>query len=230
MEAEQREMDCIHKHETWEVVNNSEVPRGRVPITSRWCYDVKRNGDNEVILHKARLTAHGYKQIEGVDYNESFTAVAQMKSFRVMLALSQLLGWKMTQIDISNALLHGKLEEEIYMHHPPGYPGPPGTCLRLKKGLYGLKQASRIYNEKLIKTLKRIGFKQLTSDTQVLVLNTKGAKMFVGIHVDDITMTCNDEKLRQKVMKELQNVFLVKDLGEVSYYLGLRVHVKRTKF
>lgn len=223
IQAEQRELSCIEKHGTWEVVNISDVPKSRVPITSRWVYDVKRNADNKVILYKARLTAHGYKQIEGVDYHETFSAVAQMKSFRTILALSQLLDWRMTQIDISNAFLHGKLEEEIYMQHPPGYSGPPGTCLRLKKGLYGLKQASRIYNEKLISTLKKMGFKQLKSDTQVLILQIKKSKMIVGIHVDDITLTCNDEELRKTVMEKLKSVFLVKDLGDISQYLGIRV-------
>ena len=92
-----------------------------------------------------------------------------MKSFRATVALSRLLGLTITQIDISNAFLHGELEEEIYMTHPPGYEdtAEPGTCLRLNKGLYGLKQAGRIWNIRFITVLKEMGFQQLESDTQV---------------------------------------------------------------
>jgi hypothetical protein len=69
-----------------------------------------------------------------------------------------------TQIDISSAFLHGELEEDIYMEFPPGYPGKnPGTCLKLEKGIYGLKQAGRIWNVKFVNTLKEIGFEQLVS-------------------------------------------------------------------
>jgi hypothetical protein len=154
-----------------------------------------------------------------------------MKSFRATVALSQLLDLRITQIDISNAFLHGELAEEIYMSHPPGYEGEPGTCLKLKnfKGLYGLKQAGRIWNNKLISVLTSpsIGFKQLKSDSQVLMLERGESKFIVGIHVDDITLATNDEALRQGILNKLKNEFLVKDLGNLSYYLGIKVETTR---
>lgn len=226
-EAEMRELTCIKKHGTWKVV---KIPgRGKVPITCRWVYDVKRDADNNIVMFKARLTAHGFKQQEGVDFNETFSAVAQMKSFRVTLALSQLLGLRMTQIDVSNAFLHGVLEEEVYMTAPPGYEHlcPPGTCLKLEKGLYGLKQAGRVWNQCLTSSLQTIGFKPLISDSQVMKLERKvaGKKIIciIGIHVDDITISTSDESLRKEVMTLLQEKFLVKDLGEISHYLGIKV-------
>ena len=142
--AEGREIDSLLLHRTWTVVKLKDIPRNRRPITCRWVYDVKRDGDNNITVFKARLTAHGFKQQEGLDYKETFAAVAQMKSFRATVALSRLLGLTITQIDISNAFLHGELEEEIYMTHPPGYEdtAEPGTCLRLNKGRPVWSQAS----------------------------------------------------------------------------------------
>lgn len=204
------------------------VPIGNhAPITCRWVYDVKRNGDNEITVYKARLTAHGFKQEKGVDYNETFAAVAQMKSFRATVALAQLLKLRVTQIDISNAFLHGILDVPIYMTHPPGYTGterfPKGTCLKLKKGLYGLKQAGRIWNIRFIDALKEIGFKQLVCDTQVLTMKRGNTIFIIGVHVDDATLATNDEQLRRQVMEKLQKEFRVKDLGDLSHYLGVKV-------
>ena len=220
--AETIELACLDKHGTYVQV---PIPTNRDVITCRWVYDVKRDGDNNITVFKARLTAHGFKQKEGLDYNETFSAVAQMKSFRIICALARLKGMKTTQVDISNAFLHGVLEEEIYMAYPPGYEGPAGTCLKLKKGLYGLKQSGRLFNNKLIDVLtsKQMGFKQLVSDSQVLYLERGKSKFIITIHVDDLTLTTNDERLRKEVMGALVENFLVKDLGPLAYYLGIKV-------
>ena len=218
--AEGRELKCLKIHGTYRIVKR---PKGRKPITCRWCYDVKRDADNNIVVYKARLVAHGFKQQAGVDYTETFSAVAQLKSFRLTVALSQLLGLRMTQIDISSAFLHGDLEEEIYMEYPPGYPGADGTCLKLLKGLYGLRQAGRIWNQKFIGTLKDMGFEPLVSDSQVLKLRRGKSFFVIGLHVDDATFATNDEGLRREVLKKLEEKFLVKDLGELSYYLGIKV-------
>ena len=222
LEAEKRELDCLKLHGTYRVC---ERPMKRTPVTCRWCYDVKRDADNKIILFKARLVARGFEQVEGVDYNETFAACAQMKSFRTTLALCQLLGLRMTQIDISSAFLHGELDEEIYMSWPPGYipEGYEGKCLQLRKGIYGLKQAGRIWNRKFVQTLQDIGFEQLTSDSQVLQLRRGKSVLIIGLHVDDATLSSNDEKLRKEVITKLEKHFLVKDLGPISHYLGLRV-------
>ena len=222
LEAEDRELQCLKLHGTY---RSTKLPRNRSPISCRWCYDVKRDADNNIILFKARLVARGYEQQEGVDYNETFAATAQMKSFRMVVALSRLLKLHMTQVDVSSAFLHGDLQEEIYMKFPPGYKpvGSDGKCLRLIKGLYGLKQAGRIWNIKFVDTLKEIGFVPLISDTQVLQLRRGKSVFIIGLHVDDAILATNDERLRKEVVSELQQRFLVKDLGPLSHYLGMRV-------
>jgi hypothetical protein len=222
LQAEERELASLKLHGTYRVVPR---PKHRTPITCRWTYDIKRGADNQILLHKARLVAHGFKQVEGIDYNETFAATAQMKSFRGTLALSELLDLRVTQIDISSAFLHGELEEEIYMEYPPGYTPKDGgeTCLKLQKGIYGLRQAGRIWNLKFVSTLTDMGFTQLVSDTQVLKLQRGKSFFIIGIHVDDATLATNDEQLREEVLGKLKEKFLVKDLGDLSHYLGMRV-------
>ena len=93
--------------------------------------------------------AKGYTQQEGVDFTETFSPVAKLNSVKLMLALAAVKGWEHTQIEVSNAFLHIELDEEIYMSLPQGYTPAPGTILpynavcKLRKCIYGLKQASR---------------------------------------------------------------------------------------
>jgi hypothetical protein len=85
------------------------VSKGRVPTTCRWVYDIKKDKDD------------GYKQQEGIDFNKTFSSTAQIRTFRfVVVAVHK--GLKITQYDIGNAFLNSKLEEEICMEWPPGYP------------------------------------------------------------------------------------------------------------
>ena len=98
----------------------------------------------------------------------------------------------LTQYDISNAFLNGDLEEEIYMEYPPGYPGKEGTCLKLLKGLYGLKQAARIWNIVLNKVLRGAGLEVCKTEPGVLYHPTK--LCYVCLHVDDIIIATDDAR------------------------------------
>lgn len=219
IEAEERELAGIIKHGTWEVVIK---PKDRNCITCRWVYDIKRDNNNNTTLYKARLVVHGYKQVEGVDYSKTFSSTAQMRSFRTIVMLAIAFDLDLHQYDISNAFLNGKLEEEIYMDFPPGYPGAPGTCLKLLKGLYGLKQAARIWNKALIKVLKKAGLK--VCDTEPGVLYHPDSFCLVCLHVDDIIICTADKTLRAKIEKLLSENFLVKNLGQLSTYVGVEIY------
>ena len=85
IQAEKEELSALRNNNTWKVV---ERPANAKPISCRWVYKVKLNPDNSVKKFKARLVAKGFQQREGIDYNETFAAVALMKSFRVLLAVA----------------------------------------------------------------------------------------------------------------------------------------------
>jgi hypothetical protein len=224
LEAEERELLGIHKHGTFEKVY---CPEDRRPITCRWVYDLKRNAKGEIILFKARLVVHGYKQLEGIDFNKTFSSTVQVRTFRVLMSLAVERGLKITQYDISNAFLNGALEEEIYMEWPPGYPSKDkGTVVKLLKGLYGLKQASRIWQKTLQTVFAKVDMVTCKTESGVLRSTRKGVFALASTWVDDLALLCDNEDYRLEIEETLKREFLVKCLGELEHYVGIVVERK----
>jgi transposase InsO family protein len=219
--AMQLEYDALVEKGTFTHTPKQQVlDAGKKPLPCMWVFKVKRER-GKITKFKARLTVKGCNQIKGVNYEETFAAVAQLKSFRILFALAALLFLRPTQIDISNAFLNGKLEEEIYMHHPPLFKPNGHTLLKLDKSLYGLKQAPRVWWKEITKSLKSLGFKPLITDSCVFV-HTKSL-FFIVMHVDDLVMLTNDERLRTQVEDRLANLFSLTKAGRASVYLGIEI-------
>ena len=159
--------------------------------------------------------------------------------FRFVVGIAIHKGIDLYQYDISNAFLNGKLEEELYMTFPPGYPSEnQGTVVRLLKGLYGLKQASRIWQKTLYESLNKLGL--VVCKTESGVLHHPGSKSLclVVCWVDDLVIVCEDKAMRERIEAQLAKDFLVKMLGELDTYVGIvldkdkegRVTLKQTGY
>ena len=161
------EFQGLEKRGTWKEVKKEDA--GRQIITSRMVLKAKYDSQGKWLKDKARLTAHGFKQIHGIDFNETHTSVARLESIRILLAVSTSLGMAIGQIDIDQAYLKAQLDTPIYMHYPAGYEfatgrkPKPGHCLQLLKGLYGLKQSGRLWNRELLQCLSKHGIHPLIS-------------------------------------------------------------------
>ena len=155
---------------------------------------------------------------------ETFSPVAKMVTVRVLLTLAAARKWHLQQLDINNAFLHGELTEEVYMTMLPGFSHhQTSKVCRLKKLLYGLKQASRQWNSRLTSTLLSQGFVQSKSDYSLFVRNDASGFLALLVYVDDILLTGDSLAGINSLKKFLHQQFRIKDLGAAKYFLGLEI-------
>ena len=214
----EREMEGLKSHNTFTPIKLSSAKSK--PLTGRWVFDVKWQAGKVAYL-KARWVVHGYKQVFGINYTETFAATAQMKTCKFLVSLAVQKGYKVTHCDISNAFVNGELDEDIYVVFPEGFPKKAGFCLKLNKSLYGLKQASRVWQLTLVAKLVELGLRRCITDTCLFV--NQEHQCYVSVHVDDLLICTSDEKFRRHITSELSKAWKVKDLGQVSEYLGMNV-------
>ncbi|KAL2241232.1 UNVERIFIED_CONTAM: Retrovirus-related Pol polyprotein from transposon RE1 [Sesamum indicum] len=219
-QAMDAEITALEENDTWEVTT---LPSDKRAIGCKWVYKVKLKPDGSVDKYKARLVAKGYNQIEGIDYLESFSPVAKAVTVRLFLAIASSFGWALHQIDINNAFLHGYLNEDIYMLPPDGYSVPQGQVCKLKRSLYGLKQASRQWNHEFTTKLLAYGFVQSHNDHCLFSKSIESEVIFLLVYVDDVLISSSAEALIQPVKDYLHGLFTIKDLGHAKYFLGLEI-------
>ena len=128
-------------------------------------------------------------------------------------------------MDVKNAFLNGSLQEEVYMHQPKGFKHEkyPHYVCKLKKELYGLKQAPRAWCKRSGRLLKHIGFEQSKADYSLYVLHTDKGSVLVAIYVDDLIVIGDNVSAIGMLKKQLDSECDMKDLGELCYFLGIKV-------
>jgi len=174
----QSEMQAIEENRTWDV---SDLPPKQKAIGLKWVFKVKKDPDGNVVKYKARLMAKGYAQRQGVDFDEVFAPVARIETVRVLLALAAQGGWEVHHMDVKSAFLNGDLTETVFVQQPPGFIiGNGDKVLKLRKALYGLRQAPRAWNAKLDKELVALGFVRSKLEHAVYRRSCKNSFLLVG--------------------------------------------------
>jgi hypothetical protein len=215
------ELDALAKNGTWKLV---ELQPHTKSIGCRWVYKVKRKADDTIERYKARLVAKGYNQVEGIDYFETFSPVAKLTTIRTLLAIGAIRNWHLHQLDVNNAFLHGDLQEDVYMKVPEGVQcSQPNLVCKLQKSLYGLKQASRKWYEKLTALLIKEGYTRSTSDYSLFTLSKDNDFTILLVYVDDIILAGSSIHEFDRIKVVLDAAFKIKNLGQLKYFLGLEV-------
>ncbi|GJY78188.1 retrovirus-related pol polyprotein from transposon RE1 [Tanacetum coccineum] len=222
MAAMHDEMEALKQNCTWTLVPR---PSASNIVGSKWVYRIKYHADGSVERFKARVVAQGFTQIPGLDYSHTFSPVVKASTVRIVLSLAVLHRWRLHQLDVKNAFLHGHLNETVYMEQPPGFIDPqfPNHVCKLSKALYGLKQAPRAWFHRLSSFLLAHGFVCSRADTSLFVFTKDSCIMYLLVYVDDLILTGNNESLLTSFTTRLNQEFAIKDLGDLSYFLGLEV-------
>ncbi|GKD18646.1 retrovirus-related pol polyprotein from transposon TNT 1-94, partial [Tanacetum coccineum] len=177
IESMQDELNQFKRLQGWELVTRLD---GKNIISLKWLWKNKYDAEHIVIQNKYRLVAKGYRQEEGIDFEESFAHVARLEDVRMFIAYAAHKNITIFQMDVKIALLNGPLKEEVYVSQPEGFIDPefPDHVYRLKKALYDLKQAPRAWYGKFFSFLIENGF------TKGIVDPT----LFIRRHGEDILL------------------------------------------
>ncbi|KAJ9541345.1 hypothetical protein OSB04_027851 [Centaurea solstitialis] len=217
-EAMKAEMQSMYDNQVWELTDlpqfrigssignrillsaayvcasGSQQPQHCKVVGDKWVFKKKTDMDGNVHTYKARLVAKGFTQTHGIDYDETFSPVAMLKSIRILMAISAYFNYEIWQMDVKTAFLNGKLTEDVYMQQPEGFVDPknPDKVCKLLKSIYGLKQASRSWNLYFDERIKEFGFAKSEFEPCVYTKFSGSTVTFLVLYVDDILLIGND--------------------------------------
>nr|GEU55348.1 retrovirus-related Pol polyprotein from transposon TNT 1-94 [Tanacetum cinerariifolium] len=206
----------------WELVPH---PDKVMVITLKWIYKVKLDELRGILKNKARLVVRGYRQEEGIDFEESFALVARLEAIRIFLAYTTHKNMVVYQMDVKTMFLNGNLREEVYVSQPDGFVDQdnPNHVYKLKKALYGLKQAPREWYDMLSLFLISQDFSKGLVDPTLFVRRNCNDLLLVQIYVDDIIFAASTLELCDLFANLMCSKFKMSMMGKISFFLGLQI-------
>jgi hypothetical protein len=165
------------------------LPKGIKLVICKWVYRNKYASDGSIERHKARLVARGFSQVEGIDYNETFSPIAKMNSICLVPALAASHKWEVHQMDVKSTFLHGGLKEEIYTEQPLSYVQNDSSLVcRLKKSLYVINQDPQAWYAKMDNFLTDTRFSRCHSNPNVYTKKLGSHLIILVLYVDDLIL------------------------------------------
>src|SRR3954463_13743445 len=227
-ESMKSEIGSMYENQVWTLV---DLPNVRKAVENKWIFKKKTYADGNVTVYKARLVAKGFRQIQGVKYDVTFSPVAKLKSVRILLAIVAYYDDEIWQMDVKTAFLNGNIDEELYMIQPEGFVDPKDAdkVCKLQRSIYGLKQASRSWNLRFDQVIKSFGFVPNFYEACIYKKVSGSSVIFLVLYVDDIVIIGNDINMLNDVKSYLNKCFSMKDLGEASYILGIKIYRDRQR-
>ena len=234
-EAITKEIRGLLQLGTWEYVPLSSLPPGSNIMNCHYVFTIKRRHDGSIEKFKARLVADGNSQKHGIDFDRVFATVVKTLTIRLILILAAARGYNLSSIDITQAYLQASLNEDLYMRVPPGiHVGPDeqdlrGFVCKLKRSLYGLKQAGREWATLFAKFLMDWGMKRSTIDVCLYVYCAGAIVLWVAIYVDDALIADNDSATRDRFVADLSKRFPTEDKGALKWILNVEIARDRAR-
>ncbi|GKB85209.1 putative ribonuclease H-like domain-containing protein [Tanacetum coccineum] len=201
VKAMQEELLQFKIQKVWTLVN---LPYGKKAISTKWVYRKKKDERGMVVKNKARLVAQGYKQEEGIDYDEVFAPVARIEAIRLFFAYASFMNFVVYQMDVKSAFLYGIIEEEVY----------------------GLHQDPRAWYEALSTYLLDNGFYRGQINKTLFIKRVQGDILLVHVYVDDIIFGSTKKSLCTDFEQIMHKRFHMSSMGELTFFLGLQVKQK----
>uniref|UniRef100_H3H7X9 Integrase catalytic domain-containing protein n=1 Tax=Phytophthora ramorum TaxID=164328 RepID=H3H7X9_PHYRM len=206
------------------VFRAAKLPSGQRAIGTKWVFKIKRKADGSIEKYKARLVAKGFKQKYGIDYTETFSPVVKYVTLRMIIAIAKYFGWPLDQLDVVTAFLYGVMKEVVFCVVPEGVELDGGfDCLELVKAIYGLKQASRVWNETFDEFMCSIGFQVSAFDPCLYIKVVNGHCVLVLVYVDDVLITGSSPELISRTKTDLKTRFEMTDSGKCAFVLGIEL-------
>jgi len=220
------EMSTLLDMDTFELVDYDRATMGPL-LRSKWVFKLKTDEYGDIIKRKARLVVRGDMQSEDT-YDDTFSPTSRSAAMRAVISIATELDMELKHFDVTAAFISAYCDRDnIYLAPPEGFEHlvPRGKCLRLRRSLYGLKQASHLYHKKLQRWLLKYGFEQADDEGTLYRYINKTTKetMILSMYVDDGLVAASSSKVYDDFLTEFKKEFTISDQGDLHYYLGVKI-------
>ncbi len=216
-QAAKLEYEALKSKDTFRIIKQS--PQSK-PLPLKWHFTYKFDQEGYLMKYKARICVRG--DLQPIGLQETYAATLAFRVFRALMALSAAFGLIAEQLDAVTAFLNAKLDEVVYVRFPEGFEEDSTSCLRLLRALYGLRRSPLLWLQELTAALIDLGLRNIPGEP-CLFTNDDGVILF--FYVDDIVLLYHPTKrdYAQSLKQNLQKYFEIRDLGDLRWFLGVRV-------
>jgi hypothetical protein len=228
------EFASIRKMGVYRLIHRRDMPAGRRILRGKAVFKRKRNEVGDVIRYKARWVVKGFLQVFGEDYTKTTSPTARLETFRILCHITATHDLEMRQFDVKTVFLHGELDddEHIYMEQPAGFEEPNTVndfVWEVLKGIYGMKQAGRVWNIKLNDVFVHdLKFHCVTSEHCLYVRRSETGFAIASIHVDDTFAIGTSVAELDRLEDDLKKHFEI-TVADGTFILGIHVQRDRDK-
>ena len=219
--AMDEEYNALIMNNTWTPATADEIATHSI-IPAQWVWAYKGDAQGCHVKDKAQIVACGNKQQDSIWHRDVYSYVVRTTTLRILLALVAYFDLECEQLDMITAYLNSYLTDDdvVLLRLPPGCSGFKNV-VRLRRGMYGLRQSALLWYNDLKDSLKELGFEAIEADPCVFV--NKVTNAIIVVYVDDLILITRDVPAIKKLKEQLLKRYKARDLGPVGFYLGIRI-------